>query len=124
MPNHTQNQRTNPTGPAVGDGDRNPVAAAASQPQATCVEIHDLTVAYDRKPVLWDVDVALPAQRLIAIVGPNGAGKSTLLKAMLGLVPLASGEISIFGKPPNQARSLIGYVPQRETDKPRQEHQS
>lgn len=80
-----------------------------------CVDVHDVTVAYHRKPVLWDVDVAFPARRLIAIVGPNGAGKSTLLKAILGLVPLASGEITIFGKPLSQARSLIGYVPQRET---------
>ncbi|MBL8874254.1 MAG: ABC transporter ATP-binding protein [Phycisphaerae bacterium] len=79
------------------------------------VEVHDVTVAYRRKPVLWDVDISLPAQSLIAIVGPNGAGKSTLLKAILGLVPLASGEVRIFGKPLKQSRSLIGYVPQRET---------
>ncbi len=83
--------------------------------EAVCVEVHDLTVAYHRKPVLWDVDVSLPERRLIAIVGPNGAGKSTLIKAVLGLVPLASGEISIFGKPLKAARPLIGYVPQRET---------
>lgn len=79
------------------------------------VEVHDVTVAYHRKPVLWDVDVAFPSQKLIAIVGPNGAGKSTLLKAILGLVPLASGGVQIFGKSLKQARSLIGYVPQRET---------
>lgn len=79
------------------------------------VEVHDVTVAYHRKPVLWDVDVSFPSQKLIAIVGPNGAGKSTLLKAILGLVPLASGGVQIFGKSLKQARSLIGYVPQRET---------
>jgi manganese/zinc/iron transport system ATP- binding protein len=79
------------------------------------VDIHDLTVAYHRKPVLWDVDVALPSQRLIAVVGPNGAGKSTLLKAVLGLVPLASGTITIFGQPVQRSRRAIGYVPQRET---------
>ena len=81
----------------------------------SCVDIHDLTVAYQRKPVLWDIDVALPSQRLIAIVGPNGAGKSTMLKAILGLVPIASGSISIFDQPFKKARTLIGYVPQRET---------
>ena len=80
-----------------------------------CVEVHDVTVAYHRKPVLWDVDVELPSAKLIAIVGPNGAGKSTLLKAILGLVPLASGRIEVFGKPLKQVRSRIGYVPQRET---------
>ena len=82
---------------------------------AVCVEVHDLTVAYHRKPVLWDIDLKLPSQRLIAIVGPNGAGKSTLLKAILGLVPLASGEITIFGESLKKARAKIGYVPQRET---------
>jgi manganese/zinc/iron transport system ATP- binding protein len=80
-----------------------------------CVEVHDVTVAYHRKPVLWDIDVSLPAGKLIAVIGPNGAGKSTLLKAALGLVPLASGHVRIFGKPLRQARQLIGYVPQRET---------
>lgn len=88
---------------------------ASSSSDRVSVEVHDVTVAYRRKPVLWDVDVSLPAQSLIAIVGPNGAGKSTLLKAILGLVPLASGEVRIFGKALKQSRSLIGYVPQRET---------
>lgn len=90
------------------------VEAPASTAQVS-VEVHDVTVAYHRKPVLWDVDVSFPERKLIAIVGPNGAGKSTLLKAILGLVPLASGQVRIFGKPFKQARSLIGYVPQRET---------
>jgi manganese/zinc/iron transport system ATP- binding protein len=78
------------------------------------VEVHDLTVAYGRKAVLWDVDVVLPAARLIAVVGPNGAGKSTLLKAALGLVPLASGRVEIFGRPLRRVRGSVGYVPQRE----------
>lgn len=79
------------------------------------IDVHDLTVAYHRKPVLWDVDVQIPSGKLIAIVGPNGAGKSTLLKAMLGLVPLASGRIEIFGRELRDARALVGYVPQRES---------
>ncbi len=78
------------------------------------VEFHDVTVAYHRKPVLWDIDVLLPTQRLIAVVGPNGAGKSTLLKAALGLVPLASGSIEVLGGTMKRARSRVGYVPQRE----------
>ena len=55
------------------------------------VSIHDLTVAYHRKPVLWDVDLDIPEGKLVAIVGPNGAGKSTLIKAVLDIVPRASG---------------------------------
>ncbi len=79
------------------------------------VSIHDVTVAYDRKPVLWDVDYDAPGGALVGIVGPNGAGKSTLLKAVLGLVPLASGRIEVFGRPARRQRRLIGYVPQRES---------
>jgi manganese/zinc/iron transport system ATP- binding protein len=79
------------------------------------VEVHDLTVAYQAQPVLWDVDLSLPEGRLIAIVGPNGAGKSTLLKAMLGLVRPTTGWIQIFGAPYEQRRSWVGYVPQRES---------
>ncbi len=79
------------------------------------VSIHDMTVAYQRKPVLWDIDYAAPEGRLIGIVGPNGAGKSTLIKACLDLVPLASGEVRFYGKTYRQQRQIIGYVPQRET---------
>ncbi|MDQ7013336.1 MAG: metal ABC transporter ATP-binding protein [Planctomycetota bacterium] len=74
-----------------------------------------MTVAYHRKPVLWDVDYDAPSNQLIAIVGPNGAGKSTLIKACLGLVPRASGQVEFWGLSYRQARSRIGYVPQRES---------
>ncbi len=77
--------------------------------------VDDLTVAYHRKPVLWDVDLALPEGRLIAVVGPNGAGKSTLIKAVLNLLPRSSGTVSIYGKPYETQRHLVGYVPQRES---------
>jgi manganese/zinc/iron transport system ATP- binding protein len=79
------------------------------------LEIHDMTVAYHRRPVLWDVDLAVPEGKLVGIVGPNGAGKTTLIKAALGLVPLASGKVEIYGKPYDEQRHLVGYVPQRES---------
>lgn len=79
------------------------------------VEVHDLTVSYQKKPVLWDVDFNLPEGKLIAVVGPNGAGKSTLLKVMMGLIEPASGHVLIYGKPIDQQRKSIAYVPQRET---------
>lgn len=78
------------------------------------VEIHDVTVVYHRKPVLWDVDVSVPEGRLVGIIGPNGAGKSTLIKAALGLVPLVSGQVWFYGRPLRESRHLVGYVPQRE----------
>ena len=74
-----------------------------------------MTVAYHRKPVLWDVDYDAPPNKLIAIVGPNGAGKSTLIKACLGLVPRASGQVEFWSEPYRRARPRIGYVPQRES---------
>jgi len=79
------------------------------------LEIHDMTVAYHRRPVLWDVDLAVPEGKLVGIVGPNGAGKTTLIKAALGLVPLASGKVEIYGRPYRTQRRLVGYVPQRES---------
>lgn len=77
--------------------------------------VHDLTVAYHRKPVLWDVDLVVPKGKLIAIVGPNGAGKSTLIKSVLDLTPRASGRVQFYGKSYREQRHLVGYVPQRET---------
>ncbi|HMQ30453.1 MAG TPA: metal ABC transporter ATP-binding protein [Chloroflexaceae bacterium] len=77
------------------------------------LEIADLTVAYSDKPVLWDVDLAVPAGTLMAIVGPNGAGKTTLIKATLGLVRPAAGQTLIYGRPYAEQRRLVGYVPQR-----------
>jgi manganese/zinc/iron transport system ATP- binding protein len=82
---------------------------------APILDIHDVTVAYQRKPVLWDIDLTLDEPRLVGIVGPNGAGKSTLIKAILGLVPLVSGSIRLFGEPVETQRQRIGYVPQRES---------
>ncbi|GAB4266725.1 MAG: metal ABC transporter ATP-binding protein [Candidatus Promineifilaceae bacterium] len=82
-------------------------------PLPYAVEVEDLTVAYDEKPVLWDIDLHVPQGVLMAIVGPNGAGKTTLMKAILGLLKPAAGRVSIYGKPYNDQRKMVGYVPQR-----------
>lgn len=79
------------------------------------MEIHDLTVAYHKRPVLWGVDLVVPKGKLVGIVGPNGAGKSTLIKAVLGIVPSSSGWVKVFGKPVEKAKKRVGYVPQRES---------
>lgn len=95
-----------------------PPTDLASRPEhspGSPLSVHAVTVAYHRKPVLWDVDYDAPPNRLIAIVGPNGAGKSTLIKACLGLVPRASGQIEFWGQPYRKARARVGYVPQRES---------
>ena len=90
-------------------------ARAHSHPPTSPLSIHDLTVAYHRKPVIWDIDYDAPPGQLVAIVGPNGAGKSTLLSACLDLIPKVSGEVWVFGKPYDKQRSRVGYVPQRES---------
>src|SRR5262245_22496820 len=98
--------RTSPSAPAVSS------SPALSQP---AIEVHDLTVAYREKPVLWDIDLAVPAGVLMAVVGPNGAGKTTLVKAMLGLVKPVSGEVLVHGKPYSPRSQTVAYVPQRGT---------
>lgn len=91
-------------------------SARSSAPGAQSpLSVRDLTVVYREKPVLWDVDLEVPSGQLCAIVGPNGAGKSTLIKAVLGLVPKASGQVWFFGQTLTAARARIGYVPQRGT---------
>lgn len=90
------------------------LAAITSEPAALpAVFVRDLTVAYEEKPVLWDIDLDIPEATLTAIVGPNGAGKSTLIKTVLGLVPAAAGTIRVFGEPYTRNRRSVGYVPQR-----------
>jgi manganese/zinc/iron transport system ATP- binding protein len=83
--------------------------------QNVAVEVEDLTVAYDVKPVLWDVDLKIPRGQLMAVVGPNGAGKTTLIKAMLGLLKPISGSVRFVNGAHNdiqQFRNRIAYVPQ------------
>ncbi len=84
-------------------------------PSPPPLEIHDLTVAYDRRPVLWGIDVTVPTGKLVGLVGPNGAGKSTLIKACMGLVPISGGWVKLFGEPMERGHRRVGYVPQRES---------
>lgn len=77
------------------------------------IKVHDLTVAYQQKPVLWKVDLEIEEGSLVAIVGPNGAGKSTLIKTMLGLIKPISGEVTFKGQKYYEQRKNIAYVPQR-----------
>jgi manganese/zinc/iron transport system ATP- binding protein len=77
------------------------------------IKVEDLTVAYRDTPVLWDVDLDVPAGVLMAVVGPNGAGKTTLIKVIMGLIRPVAGHILVFGRPYEEQRSRVGYVPQR-----------
>lgn len=77
--------------------------------------IDDLTVSYNNKPVLWDLELNIPSGKLVAVVGPNGAGKSTMLKACMDLVPKTTGQVLFYGDSYQNQRSKVGYVPQRES---------
>ena len=79
------------------------------------LQIHQLTVNYDKTPVLWDISLEVPCGKIVGIIGPNGAGKSTFIKTALGLVKPISGKIEFFGEPLSEARRRIAYVPQRES---------
>lgn len=79
------------------------------------LEAHNLTVAYDKVPVLWDIDFELPKGKIIGIIGPNGSGKTTLLKTIMGLIKPASGYVKVFESDLDEVRQRVAYVPQRES---------
>ncbi|MGA5503977.1 anchored repeat-type ABC transporter ATP-binding subunit [Streptomyces umbrinus] len=77
------------------------------------LQVRELGVALGGRPAVENAELALAEGDLLGLLGPNGAGKTTLLRAVLGLVPLAHGNVLIDGLPPARARHLVGYVPQR-----------
>jgi zinc transport system ATP-binding protein len=86
------------------------------------VELHDVAVSIDGRPVLWNVSFSLAAGHLLGIIGPNGAGKTTLLRAILGLLEPTRGTVRVLGRAPRQLGARvhqIGYVPQRRDFDPR-----
>ncbi len=102
--------KTGTLAPAVGAG------GAGEVPERSCaLQVTGLTVSYQQEPVLRDVTVRIETGRITAVIGPNGAGKSTLLKAVLGLIPISSGGVEVFGEPIDRARARVAYVPQTET---------
>ena len=77
------------------------------------VRFRSAAAAVGGRTVWAGVDFTVDAGQFVAVLGPNGAGKSTLLKTILGLVPVSSGTITVFGRNPGHDRSTIGYLPQR-----------
>lgn len=77
------------------------------------IAVDALNVDLGGRRVLTDVTVRVRPGELVGLLGPNGAGKTTLLRSILGLIPSRSGSVRIDGRRPAEARSLIGYVPQR-----------
>src|SRR2546421_2268977 len=98
-------------------------AASITASQATNVEppvidLQRLSVTFGGRPILRELNGELGG-RAIGLLGPNGAGKTTLIHTLLGFHPPASGTAHIFGRDiraeANQIKSLIGYMPERDS---------
>ena len=76
------------------------------------VKLEDVWVQYNGIPVLEGINLSVLKDDFLGIIGPNGGGKTTLLKVILGLIEPSRGKVSVMGKPPEQSRNKIGYVPQ------------
>tara|TARA_Y100000310_G_scaffold246052_1_gene251163 strand:- start:4631 stop:5371 length:741 start_codon:yes stop_codon:yes gene_type:complete len=77
------------------------------------IDVKNLTVSYDKNPVIRSISASIKPKQVVGVIGPNGAGKSTFLKAIMGLLQLDSGSISVFGENISKARDKVAYVPQR-----------
>jgi len=96
--------------PALGD---RAGAAPSHGPLSTALKLSDASIALGGRRILERLALEVGRGEFVAVLGPNGAGKSTLMRAILGLVPLQAGEAMVLGTRPAQARSAIGYLPQR-----------
>jgi zinc/manganese transport system ATP-binding protein len=97
--------------------ERSPPGAPLERAQPAVV-LREASVRLGGKPIFGGVELTVGPNEFIAVLGPNGAGKSTLMRAILGLVPLAAGSVSVLGGAPAQARPRIGYLPQRRSFDP------
>ena len=88
---------------------------APDLPARPVLEMRHAALAYDRVPVVEEVNGSVDRGQAVALIGPNGAGKSTLIKAVLGLVPVVRGSITVLGRAPRAARREVAYVPQADT---------
>ena len=77
------------------------------------LKIQDLSVSYENKRVLTNIFLDIEKGHRYALIGPNGAGKSTLVKAILGLIDINKGFITLNNEPIAHQRKKIAYVPQK-----------
>jgi zinc/manganese transport system ATP-binding protein len=87
--------------------------SSAEAAGTAAVALSGASISRGGRLVLEEVQLTVGWGEFVAVLGPNGAGKSTLMSAILGLLPLAGGQVSVLGTSPARARSRVGYLPQR-----------
>ena len=104
-----------PTGP-----DREDAMTPARPPadtDAPAVEVQDLSVVLGSSLILSGIDLRIEPGESVALLGANGSGKSTLVRTVLGLLPIRTGTVRLFGHNVARRSSVpwrrVGYVPQR-----------
>lgn len=94
-------------------------AARAARPEAEApvLTVRGARASLGSRPVLRGVDLTVRRGEVVALLGANGSGKSTMVRAVVGQVPLTSGELELFGTPRRRFRqwARVGYMPQRTT---------
>jgi zinc/manganese transport system ATP-binding protein len=78
----------------------------------SALRFHDATIRLGGRDILSAASFAIEEGEFVGVLGANGAGKTTLMRVALGLVPVASGAISVFDQPVTRGNAAIGYVPQ------------
>lgn len=86
--------------------------SAPEQPGEVALAFRDASAVRDGRAIWSEGTFDVPAGSVVAVIGANGSGKTTLVQMVLGLIPVASGEVSVFGNSPGEDNDLIGYVPQ------------
>jgi zinc/manganese transport system ATP-binding protein len=104
--NETATPLNNVEKPALSGGQPRPAAEPV-------VRIEDAAVELGGRTIWEQVNLDVQPGEFLAVLGPNGSGKSTLIKAILGLVSLSKGSITVDGVSPRRGRRAVGYVPQR-----------
>ncbi len=79
----------------------------------TRIQTQELSVHFDDRSALENVDLALMPGEIVALVGPNGAGKSTLMRVLAGILPPSHGRVLVDGVQSHGPNACIIYVPQR-----------
>ena len=87
----------------------------SADPAGAAVRLSRAAVSRGGRTVWADGSFEVPAGSFVGVIGPNGAGKTTLLQVVLGMLPLSSGTVEVFGRPPSRGDARIGYVPQNYT---------